>query len=86
MKADHAKVKRQLSIVRGQMDGILKMVDEDAYCIDISNQILSSIAMLKNANREIISAHLDHCLKHAANEEDRDNKIKEIRDLLNRMD
>ncbi len=86
MKADHAKVKRQLSIVRGQMDGILKMVDEDAYCIDISNQILSSIAMLKNANREIISAHLDHCLKHAANEEDRDNKINEIRDLLNRMD
>ena len=86
MKADHAKVKRQLAIVRGQMDGILKMVDEDAYCIDISNQILSSIAMLKNANREIISAHLDHCLKHAANEEDRDTKIKEIRDLLNRMD
>lgn len=86
MKADHTKVKRQLSIVRGQMDGILKMVDEDAYCIDISNQILSSIAMLKNANREIISAHLDHCLKHAANEEDRDNKINEIRDLLNRMD
>ena len=86
MKADHAKVKRQLSIVRGQMDGILKMVDEDAYCIDISNQILSSIAMLKNANREIISAHLDHCLKHAASEEDRDNKINEIRDLLNRMD
>ena len=86
MKADHAKVKRKLSIVRGQMDGILKMVDEDAYCIDISNQILSSIAMLKNANREIISAHLDHCLKHAANEEDRDNKINEIRDLLNRMD
>lgn len=86
MKADHAKVKRQLSIVKGQMDGILKMVDEDAYCIDISNQILSSIAMLKNANREIISAHLDHCLKHAANEEDRDNKINEIRDLLNRMD
>ena len=86
MKADRAKVKRQLSIVRGQMDGILKMIDEDAYCIDVSNQILSAIAMLKNANKEIISAHLDHCLKHAASEEDKDAKIKEIRDLLARMD
>ena len=85
MKADHSKVRRQLSIVKGQMDGILKMVEEDAYCIDVSNQILSAIAMLKNANKEIISAHLDQCLRHAQGEE-LDKKIGEIRDLLSRMD
>lgn len=86
MKANHEKVKRQLSIVRGQMDGILKMVEEDAYCMDISNQILSAIAMLKNANKEIISAHLDHCIRNAKPGEELDAKIKEIRDLLSRMD
>ena len=86
MKADSDKIKRQLSIVRGQMDGIMKMVDEDAYCIDISNQILSSIAMLKNANKAIISAHLDHCIRQAKPGEELDQKIAEIRDLLSRMD
>lgn len=86
MKADASKVKRQLSIVRGQMDGIIRMVDEDAYCIDISNQILSAIAMLKNANKAIISAHLDHCIRHAKPGEELDQKIAEIREVLSRMD
>ena len=85
MKADHSKVKRQLSIVRGQMDGILKMVEEDAYCIDISNQILSAIAMLKNANKEIITAHLNHCIASAKPGEELDTKIAEIRAVLDRM-
>lgn len=47
MKADHEKVSRQLKIARGQIDGLLKMVEEDAYCIDVSNQILATTALLK---------------------------------------
>ena len=86
MQADRTKIRRQLSIVRGQMDGIAKMVEEDAYCIDISNQILSAIAMLKNANRAIISAHLEHCLKHADPGKELDQKIAEVEQLLARMD
>ena len=42
MKADHAQVERLLKTARGQIDGILKMVEEDRYCVDISNQIMAS--------------------------------------------
>ena len=45
MKADPVKVKRQLSIAKGQIEGIQKMVEEDAYCIDISNQLMAAIAV-----------------------------------------
>ena len=42
MKADHTQVTRLLKTARGQIDGILKMVEEDRYCLDVSNQLLAT--------------------------------------------
>ena len=42
MKADHAQVARLLKTARGQIDGILKMVEEDRYCLDVSNQLMAT--------------------------------------------
>ena len=61
MKADHQKVTRQIKIARGQLDGILKMIKEDRYCVDISNQILATLAVLKKANQKILQAHIRSC-------------------------
>ena len=85
MKADHDKVSRQLKIARGQIDGLLKMVEEDAYCIDISNQLLATTALLKRVNSLVISAHLEHCVKAAKDEEEANQKIQEIQSLLLRL-
>jgi len=85
MKADHAKVSHQLHIARGQIDGLLKMVDEDAYCIDIANQIAATTALLKRVNAMVLSAHLEHCVKNAASGEDADKKIAEVQNLLQRL-
>ena len=65
MMADHAEVLRYLRTARGQIDGIIKMVEDDRYCIDISNQILATEALLKKANREVLRGHLEHCVKNA---------------------
>ena len=51
MKADKAKVSRLLKTARGQIDGVLKMIDEDQYCIDIANQIMAAEAVLQRANK-----------------------------------
>ena len=61
MKADRDKVVPLIKTARGQLDGILKMIDEDRYCIDISNQVLAVISILGKANKEIIRAHLAGC-------------------------
>ena len=50
--ADQKKVLRLLKTARGQMDGIIKMVEEDRYCIDISTQVMAAEAMLNRANQE----------------------------------
>ena len=44
------------------MDGIIKMVEENRYCIDISQQLMATEAILNRANKEILAAHLKHCV------------------------
>lgn len=77
MQADKEKIVRLIKTARGQLDGILKMVEEDRYCLDIANQLMASEAILKRANKEILAAHMAHCVKTATGE-DADKKIEEI--------
>lgn len=85
MHADHKKVNRYINVAKGQLDGVSKMIEEDKYCLDISNQILAVIAMLKKANHEIISAHLRHCVVNAKGD-DSTAKLDEIIALLKRIE
>ena len=85
MKADKSKVKRQIAIAKGQLEGITKMIDEDAYCIDVSNQLLATIALLKRVNNIIIAGHLEHCVKSASSQTELEEKLKEIETTLERM-
>lgn len=85
MKADKDQINRLLKTARGQIDGILKMVEEDRYCIDISNQLLAADSILKKANREIIKAHMKSCVKDAFVEGNEEQKIEEILSVLDKL-
>lgn len=58
-------VRKYLSIAKGQLEGIIKMIDEDRYCLDVSDQLMATRAMLKKANNLILKNHIDHCVKDA---------------------
>ncbi|HJA63112.1 MAG TPA: metal-sensing transcriptional repressor [Candidatus Intestinimonas stercoravium] len=85
MMADQKTVLRLLKTARGQMDGIIKMVEEDRYCIDISTQVMAAEAMLNRANKEILTAHLKHCVNTAQTQEEREQKIDELVDMLGKI-
>ena len=81
MHADKAKTIRKLKTVGGQIDGLIKMIEDDRYCIDISNQLMASISILKNINKDVLSGHLEHCVYDAIennDKEDVDNLIKKL--------
>ena len=63
MQADRGKINRLLKTARGQIDGILKMVEEDRYCIDISQQLMATEAILNKANKEILTAHIKNFIR-----------------------
>lgn len=85
MKADKEKVNRLLKTARGQIDGILKMIEDDRYCIDVSNQILAVTSVLKRANQEIISAHMKSCVKDAFENGNSEEKIEEVLKIVEKM-
>ena len=85
MQADRAKILRMPKTARGQMDGIVRMVEEDRYCIDISQQLMATEALLGRVNREIMTAHLKHCVNEAATPAEREQKIDELVAILGKI-
>lgn len=88
MQAEKEPIMRRLKIARGQLDGIMRMVEEDRYCIDISTQLMAVIAALKGINRDVLSAHLEHCVLTSlasADEADRKQKIAEVVKVINKL-
>lgn len=85
MKADHADVTRLIKTARGQLDGVVKMIEEDRYCLDVLNQLLAAQKILEKAQKNILSAHLEYCVKEAFSEGGGREKIEEIVELLGRF-
>ena len=85
MKADRTQIDRLLKTARGQIDGILKMVEEDRYCLEISSQIMAAQSILKKANRMVLRAHMDHCVRDAVASGDPGPKREELAALLDKL-
>lgn len=85
MKADHMDVTHKLKIARGQIDGVLRMIEDDRYCIDISNQIMATEALLKKVNQEIMEAHIRNCVKESLNSDEENPKVEEALRTLEKM-
>jgi DNA-binding FrmR family transcriptional regulator len=86
MKADPDKTLNLLKTARGQLDGLVRMVEDDRYCIDISNQILATIAILKKVNIYVLTEHLENCVRESFDDdEDKDEKIHEIEAIIRKL-
>ena len=85
MMADQKAILRLLKTARGQLDGIIKMVEDDRYCIEISQQVMATEAILNKVNKEILAAHLKHCVKEADTEQEREEKIDEFVSTLGKI-
>ena len=80
------KAINKLKTARGQIEGIIKMMEDDRYCVDISTQILSVIGLLRKANIDILNGHLRSCVATAIleGEEQGDQKIEEIINIIDK--
>lgn len=81
----HTEALKTLRVAKGQIDAVIKMAEDERYCIDISNQVQATMALIKKAQKQIITEHLNHCVKEAFIENNADEKIKEIKLLLDRV-
>ena len=85
MNEERKKALQSLKTARGQIEGIIKMIEEGRYCVDISNQIIAAQALLKKANMLILKQHIHHCVKDAVKQDNGDEKIDEIITILEKL-
>lgn len=81
----HQDTLQRLRIVEGHLRGIIRMVEEDAYCIDIIRQIQAVQAALNKVSSQILENHLNSCVITAIQGEDpaeRERVLKEIREVF----
>lgn len=85
MNQERTKALMSLKTAKGQVDGIIKMMEEGRYCVDISNQIIAAQALLKKANMLILKQHMHHCVMDAVKQDSGEEKIDEIIELLSKI-
>ncbi len=88
MMADHDRTMRLLKTARGQIDGIMRMVEEDRYCIDISNQLMAIESLVAKTNATVLKAHVEGCVRCACASGDastRDEKLREIEGVIDKL-
>lgn len=73
------KATQRLKIIAGQVRGLLKMISEDKYCINIINQSLAAKKALSSFEDLILENHLS---THAAEQMKRGEKEKVIKEIL----
>lgn len=58
-------ISRRIASAAGHLKGIERMVDEDAYCIDVIKQLQAVQAALNKVSALILDTHLRHCVTTA---------------------
>ena len=76
---------RRLKIVEGHLKGVVRMVEEGAYCIDVIRQIQAVEAALNKVSAQILENHLNSCVITAIrgdSESERERVLKEIAEVF----
>ena len=76
---------KYMKMAQGQLNGAIKMAEDNRYCIDVSHQILASISLLKKANESMLKEHMNNCLVEAFETGNQEEKFEEVIQLIHKM-
>ena len=81
-------VSSRLKRIEGQVGGLLRMVEEHRYCVDVLIQINAVRAALHRVEAEILKDHVSHCVANAfasGDPVDQRHKVEELVETIGRM-
>lgn len=86
-EANKAAIRARLRRIEGQVRGVERMVDDDAYCIEVLTQIAAATRALQGVALELLDGHLEHCVRGAivAGDEAASEKIREATAAIRRL-
>lgn len=72
---------RRLKTIEGHLRGIIRMVEEDAYCIDVIRQIQAVESALNKVSTRILENHLHSCVITAVQGNDRKERERVLKEI-----
>ena len=81
---EYKKLMNRLNRIEGQIRGLKRMLENDAYCPDILIQAAAASAALNAFNRELLSNHIHTCVVHDI-KEGREETVDELVDTIYKM-
>ncbi len=83
---DKERLENRLKRIEGQVRGVQRMVDEEAYCVDALTQIASVVSALEKVGTILLKDHVEHCVRESIEKgEDADDKIEELTTAVERF-
>ena len=83
---DKEKIKNRLRRIEGQVRGLQRMVDEEAYCVDVLTQIASVVSALEKVGTILLKDHVEHCVRESIESgEGAGEKIEELTAAVERF-
>lgn len=82
MDQKHEKTIINFKKARSHIDKIVKMIEEGDYCIDIMQQNLAVIGLLKSAHQMLMEGHLNTCFRNAMKTDNDERKQEMIQEIL----
>ncbi|MEH3153783.1 MAG: metal-sensitive transcriptional regulator [Gordonia paraffinivorans] len=78
---------KRLRRIEGQARGLQRMVDDEAYCIDILTQVTAMTKALHAVSLGLLEEHMSHCVVDAAREDPQlgQAKVDEAMDAITRL-
>ncbi|MBS1055831.1 metal-sensitive transcriptional regulator [Gluconobacter kondonii] len=71
--------------IEGQVGGVLNMIENDRYCVDILTQISAIKSALDGVSIQILSSHANGCVRRAVQEDGGEGAIDELLQVVRRM-
>ena len=75
----------RLRRIEGQIRGLQRLVDEEQYCIDILTQVSAATKALEGVALLLLDQHLEHCLTHATDPVEAQQKLNEASAAIRRL-
>ena len=85
--ATHKSQLPRLKRARGQVDGVIRMIEEERYCVDVLTQLRAARAALRRVEQAVLREHAEHCIAGATQSKkprDAEEKLEELFRALDR--
>ena len=82
MEKSQKDISISLKKAKSSLENVISMVEDSRYCIDIMQQNLAVIGLLRSAHQKLMENHLKTCFKNAMNSDNEQLKAKMVKEIL----